>query len=86
MQPHKNQHNDILGARVSLFFYVKAYFAVTLFSAFSYHIIKQRQTFSATPAPKTTSQECLNSFVKMRAKVKQKHLSLVGCGGGVPQM
>lgn len=58
------------------FFYVEAYFAVTLFSAFSYHIIKLRQTFSplllAPPAPKSTFQECLNSFVKMRAKVKQK--------------
>lgn len=83
-----------------LFYYFKAYLAVTLFSAFSYHIIKLRQTLApllppsphrppallAPPATKSTFQERLNTFVEMRAKVKQKHLSLVGRGGGVPQM
>lgn len=87
-----------------LFYYFKAYLAVTLFSAFSYHIIKLRQTLPplptthypqtqppppallAPPATKSTFQERLNTFVEMRAKVKQKHLSLVGRGGGVPQM
>lgn len=80
----------MLGARVSLFLIACAYFTATFVCAFwSPHHKAEADIFfllQAPPAPKSTFQECLSSFVRMQAKVRLKHLSLVGWRGGVPQM